>query len=55
MYEEPVKLGSRRLQKSSTSLSINIPRVAVNTLGLASGKTMFVTMMPDGALQLVKE
>jgi hypothetical protein len=55
MHTSNVRFGLRRLQVSGCSLSINIPRVAVDTIGLEAGETMSVTMLPDCSLVLVKE
>ena len=55
MEQKVIPLGSRKLQQVCRSLTINVPRVAVNTLELKAGELMSIEMMPDYSLRLVKE
>lgn len=46
----PIQLGTRKVLKGSKSLVLNIPLVAVRSLGLSAGDTLVVSMTIDGKI-----
>ena len=50
-----IQLGTRRLQHVQGAFLMNIPMIAVRTLGLQAGDNMAVSIAEDGVLRIKKE
>lgn len=55
MLSDPVKIGTRRLQRCTSAFAINVPPVVMSTLNWVEKDDLTLTIELDGSLRIVKE
>lgn len=55
MFPKPIQLGTRKLQRGTSSFIINVPMLVINALEWEEKDDIILTLEPTGSVRMVKK